>query len=182
MCAGANFNSISCCDSDLMKRTASFMVLSLAMLSVCYLVAVCPCFGDEWIVEVVSVETGLMESGTWVPKVRFWKGETIFVRATVINRASISKDAKITATIYDDIDQPIGYDDEKITLPPETTQTINLSIRIPSWTATGEAVAYVNALQVIEGIPFCLPYCPETSVSLEIYDTGGGHSPLPMPA
>lgn len=164
-----------------MKRIASLMLLCLSALIACNLFAVYPCFGDEWSVEVISVETGVMESGTWVPKIWFWKGETVFVRATVINRASASKDAKITATIYDSIDQPIGYDDEEITLPPETNQAVYLSIRIPSWAAADEAVAYVNALRVIEGIPFCLPYCPETSANLAIHNAGGGHSALPMP-
>jgi hypothetical protein len=110
-----------------------------------------------------------MESGTWVPKRCVRRDETTSFKIIVINRAFVSKDAKITVTVYDCVDQPIGYDDEEVTLPPETTQTVYIPISIPTWAAVGKAMAWVNALQVIEGLPFCPPYCPETSTNLTIY-------------
>jgi len=152
-----------------MKRIVSLILLSLVLLSAFNSVAFYPCFADEWIVEVISVETGVIEFGRWVQKHYFRKGETVSFKVTVINRASVSKDAKITVTVYDCTDQPIGYNDEEVTLPPETTYTFYIPIDIPNWAVTGEAVACVNALQVIEGIPLCPPYCPETSINLTIY-------------
>jgi len=151
-----------------MKRIVLLAVLFMVVTSAVNF-AVYPCFAEEWTVEVVSVETGVIESGIWVPKHCFRRCETISFKITVINRASVSKDAKITVTVYDCIDQPIGYNDEKVTLRPETTHTFYIPISIPSWAVPGEAVARINALQVIEGTPLCPPYCPETSTNLTIY-------------
>jgi len=150
------------------KKIVSLALLSLITLSVLCLGAFYPCFADEWIVEVISVETGVIKSGAWMPNQYFRKGETISFKVMAINRASVSKDAKITVTLYDRIDQPIGYNDEKVAIPPEMTQTVYIPISIPSWAIDGEAVAYINALQVIEGLPLCPPYCPETSINLTI--------------
>lgn len=158
------------------------LILCLIVLNVCNLVALHPCFGEEWIVEVVSVEPGVMEQGKWVPKALFRNGENMCFKVTAINRSPVSRDVKITITVYDSVNQPIGYDEKVLILLPETTQTVYLSITIPSWAATGKAVAYVNAFQVIEGLPIGLPYCPETSTNLAIYNEGGARRILRMPA
>jgi len=149
-----------------MKRMyLSLTLLSLVIFSFIYFY---PCFADEWIVEVVSVETGVIESGIWVWRDCFRRSETISFKVTVINRAAVSKDVKITVTVCDRIDRPMGYYDEEVNLPPGTSNIFYLPISIPNWVAGGEAVVRVNALEVIGGMPFP-PCCPETSARLVIY-------------
>lgn len=162
------------------KRVISIISFCLIVLSACGMVMVNPCSGEERIVEILSAETGELVQGVWAPKNCFRKGETVFFKILVINRASVSKDAKITVTVYDSINQPIGCNYEEISLP-EAIQTVRISIqavyisiRIPTWAALGDAIAYVNALQIIEGFPFCPPYCPETSVDFLLNNPSQG--------
>jgi len=152
-----------------MNRIASLALLSMIILSAFNMVASHLCFGEEWIVEVISSETGIIKSSAWVPENCFRKNETVSLRVTAVNRGSVSKKTRITVTICDRMDQPIGYNEELVTIPPKTTNTVYIPIGIPSWTASGEAVAHTNALQVIEGVPLGPPYCPETITNLTVY-------------
>jgi len=119
----------------------------------------------NYYVEILSAQTGRQFFGSWWQITKFAKTAYVEIKVTLRNNARVPKDVRVTATLIDDLNVPIGFTQTYLTIPASTTQIVYLGpLQIPNYAFVGPG-AFVAVCAIR---PDGAPYCGEYDVPFEI--------------
>lgn len=139
-----------------MKGIVSGLLLFVVLCGAFATVYPLYCSATEPIVEVISVEAGIMMFGTWSPEYNHCHNEMMSVETLVKNNDAIARTAIIYVNAFDDLNTPLGIYTEVVTFSGNETKTIYCPIYIPKWARSGNCHVTSTAKTLPDGV-----FCPE---------------------
>jgi len=127
-------------------------------------------FEYGWLVELLSLETGVTSNGEWFTKTVFYQLDSI---EAIVNLKSIvfnPKNICLTFLITDSSDTPIIYKEKQHLTQGKGIESLSIDLgKIPLEASVGIGILFINALTrpPLGGIA----YCPEIAQSIEILST-----------
>ena len=144
-------------------RFCTVLMLLVLALSVSIITAPAVLAG-EGDVEIIGLDVGRSYYGSWWSMNAFARTSYIEFNITVQNRLPTGLDAKLIATLNDEVNYSIAYVETSITLPPNTTVNVVFGpVKIENWARIGQGTAHVNVKFLN-----ATAWCPEATTSFSI--------------
>lgn len=142
-----------------MKRRSLALVFALAILVFGQGHAIATARAGGYLVETLSVETGIHSNGNWLKKTLFYHSASIEAVVSLKSAALDPKNVYLAFTIIDSTETPVLFKSHIHVTQGKGIENVSVRIGvIPKQTALGEGKLYVNALTKPPsrgGIPWC---------------------------
>jgi len=126
-------------------------------------------FEYGYLVEVLSVETGVHSNGKWFKKTLFQHSASVEAVVRLKSTAFDPKNVCLAFTIIDNTENPVLFKWHMYVTQGKGIENISVRIGvIPKWATLGEAKLYVNALTKPPSIGG-IPWCPQVQQHLMIW-------------